>query len=201
MRLRIKSLSALAAIALLSSTAFTQAKVEVGQQAPDFTLTDQNGKAVKLSDYAGKTVVLEWFNDGCPYVVKHYKNGAMNATAAKYAEKGVVWLAVNSTNSATVSHNAEVDKKWKLSRPILDDHAGTVGKLYGATNTPQMFVVDASGKVIYSGAIDSVSSSDSEDVAKATNYVAAALDENLAGKAVAKAETKPYGCTVKYSKK
>ncbi|MGC4033325.1 MAG: redoxin domain-containing protein [Tepidisphaeraceae bacterium] len=163
-------------------------------------MTDQNGKAVKLSDYAGKTVVLEWFNDGCPYVKKHYSTGSMNATATKYAEKGVVWLAINSTNSADVSHNAEVDKKWKMSRPILDDHAGKVGKLYGATNTPQMFVVDGTGKVVYSGAIDSTNSADSNDIAASTNYVAAALDETIAGKAVTKAETKPYGCTVKYAK-
>ena len=171
---------------------------KVGETAPDFSLTDQNGKTVKLSDYAGKVVVLEWFNDGCPFVQKQYNSGAMNKLAAKYAGQGVVWLAINSTHTADVAHNASAAKKWSIDRPVLDDHDGSVGRLYGATNTPNMFVIDASGKLAYRGAIDSIASADESDLASAKNYVAAAIDELLAGKPVTMSETKPYGCTVKY---
>ena len=190
---------ALPALALLAFASSARA-VDVGSVAPDFSLVDQNGKTVKLSDYAGKTVVLEWFNDGCPYVRKHYTTGAMNAVAARYAAKGVVWLAVNSTSSATTDTNARVAKSWKIDRPVLDDHAGTVGHAYGATNTPDLFVIDSAGKLAYKGAIDSIASPDPDDLSSATNYVAKALDDVLAGKPVAQSETKPYGCTVKYAK-
>lgn len=189
---------ALAAL-VFAAAASSALAVDVGSPAPAFSLTDQNGKTVKLSDYAGKTVVLEWFNDGCPYVRKHYTTGAMNALAAKYAAKGVVWLAVNSTSSASTETNAEVSKKWHVDRPILDDHAGAVGHAYGATNTPDLFVIDPAGKVVYKGAIDSIASPDPDDLSTATNYVAKALDAVLAGQTVTQSETKPYGCTVKYA--
>ena len=197
-----RSLIAAAAFGLMISAASSsvRAAVEIGQAAPEFSLTDQNGKTVKLSDFAGKVVVLEWFNDGCPYVVKHYKGGAMNATAAKYAEKGVVWLAVNSTNTATGANNKKVAGEWKIDRPILDDHDGKTGHAYGAKNTPQMYVVDKDGKLVYKGAIDSNNSSSADDVSGATNYVAKALDEVTAGKPVTQGETKAYGCSVKYAK-
>lgn len=197
-----RSLIAAAAFGLLFSAAASSvhAAVEIGKAAPEFSLTDQHGKTVKLSDYSGKIVVLEWFNEGCPYVQKQYKTGAMNATAAKYAEKGVVWLAVNSTNSATVASNLKAATEWKMDRPVLDDHAGTVGHAFGAKNTPHLFIVDKDGKLIYHGAIDSVNSSEADDISGATNYVAKALDEATAGKPVSQSETKPYGCTVKYAK-
>lgn len=197
-----RSLTAVAAFGLLLSTAASsvQAAAEIGKPAPEFSLVDQNGKTVKLSDYSGKIVVLEWFNEGCPYVQKQYKTGAMNATAAKYAEKGVVWLAVNSTSSATVESNKKAATDWKMDRPILDDHAGTVGHAYHATNTPHLFIVDKDGKLIYRGAIDSIASPDTADLSGATNYVAKALDEATAGKPVSQSETKAYGCTVKYAK-
>lgn len=190
--------SAIAALALLGTTTLAWAAPEIGKPAPGFTLTDHNGKEVNLSDFSGKVVVLEWFNDQCPFVKKHYNTGAMNAVAAKYAEKGVVWLAINSSNFGTVEKNAAVASKWKISRPILDDHSGKVGKEYAATNTPQMFIVDAKGTLVYKGAIDSVDSADPDDISGATNYVAKALDEVTAGKPVTQSETKPYGCTVKY---
>jgi len=189
------------AAVLLSLAAFSSAWAEgpkVGDAAPDFSLVDQNGKTVKLSDFSGKIVVLEWFNNECPFVQKQYKTGAMNDLASKYATKGVVWLAINSTSSADASKNAAVAKQWNIDRPILDDHGGSVGRLYGATNTPNMYIIDAHGKLAYRGAIDSIRSADEADIAKAKNYVAAALDELLAGKPVSTSETQPYGCTVKY---
>lgn len=179
----------------------THAKLNIGDKAPAFTLKDQSGKDVSLSDYAGKIVVLEWFNEGCPFVVKHYRAGHMNKLAAKYAGQGVVWLRINSTHSATPESNAKIAKEWKIEGPILQDSDGEVGHDYGATNTPHMFIIDKEGKLVYRGAIDSDSSADTAKIDGATNYVAKALDELLAGKSVSQPETKAYGCTVKYAKK
>jgi peroxiredoxin len=170
----------------------------IGQPAPQFTLQDQNGKTVNLSDYAGKIVVLEWFNNQCPFVVKFYGSGKMNEWAKAYADKGVVWLVINSTSDKTNEDNAAVAAEWNIERPILNDSAGEVGHSYGATNTPHMYVIDIHGNLAYMGAIDSVSSADAADIADAENYVAKALDELLAGTSVTKPETKAYGCSVKY---
>jgi peroxiredoxin len=177
-----------------------KAEVAIGKPAPAFTLQDQAGKTVSLSDYSGKIVVLEWFNNSCPYVQKHYKTGHMNTLAKTYEGKGVVWLAINSTKDRTVDDNKSIADQWGINRPILSDARGATGHAYHARTTPHMFIVDKDGKLAYMGAIDSVASDDSEDIAKATNYVAAALDEMLAGKPVSKPETKPYGCSVKYAK-
>lgn len=173
------------------------AAVVIGSPAPAFELNDQDGKLVNLNDYRDKVVVLEWFNNECPFVQKHYKTGAMNATAKKYAEKGVVWLAVNSTRSHNVSHNKQIAGQWSMERPILDDSNGTIGHLYGAKTTPHMYVINK-GTLVYAGAIDSKSTDSSDDIASSTNYVAQALDEVLADKPVTTAQTKPYGCSVKY---
>ena len=170
----------------------------VGKTAPAFSLMDQNGKSVSLSDYPGKVVVLEWFNDQCPFVKGHYNNGDMNATAKKYAGDGVVWLAINSSNFATGSSNKSAAQQWSIDRPVLIDADGKVGHAYDATNTPEIFIVDQGGKIAYQGAIDNdprVEKSGSEKV----NYASKALDEILAGKAVSEPETKPYGCSVKYT--
>jgi len=174
--------------------------VTIGQPAPAFTLTDQDGKSVSLADYSGKIIVLEWFNNECPFVVKHYSAGDMNTLASKYAEKGVVWLAINSTNSADVAANKKIAGDWNISRPVLDDASGATGHLYGAKTTPHMYIVDKEGKLAYQGAIDSVKSADTKDIAGATNYVAAALDELLASQTVSTPETAAYGCSVKYAK-
>jgi peroxiredoxin len=171
-----------------------------GEAAPAFTLQDQNGKSVSLSDQSGKIVVLEWFNNECPYVVKHYKGGHMNKVADKYAEKGVVWLAINSGAGKTADEMKTVASEWKMDRPILLDGSGEVGKAYGATNTPGMYIIDREGKLAYRGAIDSKSDSKTESIDGATNYVAQALDELLAGKTVSEPMTKAYGCSVKYAK-
>ena len=188
--------------AAMTSSAFAESKsaVAIGQPAPGFSLQDQTGKTVSLSDYAGKIVVLEWFNDGCPFVVKHYKEGHMNKLADELESKDVVWLAINSTSSASVEHNAKVAADWKVNRPILDDKAGTVGHQYGATNTPHLYVIDKEGKLAYHGAIDSDSSNKTDKIDGSTNYVKAAVEELAAGKSVSRPETKAYGCTVKYAK-
>jgi peroxiredoxin len=208
-----RSIFSVAAVALMASLvgAFAMAgdkhdkhaekhgKVAVGQAAPQFSLQDQDGKQVNLADYADKVVVLEWFNNDCPYVVKFYKNGDMNKWAEAYKAKGVVWLAVNSTKNTSNADNKKVSGDWNISRPVLNDATGEIGHLYGATNTPQMFVVNK-GQIAYMGAIDDKRSSSSDDVAGAKNYVAKALDEILAGQSVSEPETKAYGCSVKYAK-
>ncbi|MGF1635337.1 MAG: thioredoxin family protein [Phycisphaerae bacterium] len=197
------SLAAVAVVGLMAAGSMAMksaapAEAKLGAAAPDFKLMDQDGNAVSLSDHRGKIVVLEWFNDQCPFVVKHYKNGDMNNLAQKYTEKGVVWLAIDSSSFSNVEQNKEIAGSWNINRPLLDDAAGNVGKAYGAKTTPHMYVIDAEGNLVYAGAIDSISSANAEDVAKADNHVAKALDELLAGQSVSTPETKPYGCSVKY---
>jgi len=194
-------LLALAIASAFSAAAFANASV--GKPAPNFTVTDLDGKPAKLEDYKGKTVVLEWTNFGCPFVQKHYKSGNMQALQKKYGAD-VVWLAVNSTNKSAWdwTEPTKISKQLKdfgaAPARYLVDEPGKVGMAYGAKTTPHMFIIDGTGKVVYNGAIDSIRSSDVDDVKKATNYVAVALDELKAGKAVSTASTTPYGCTVKY---
>lgn len=192
----------LAVSALLASTVVANLAAKpaaaIGSPAPTWTLQDQDGKSHNLADFAGKIVVLEWFNNECPFVVKHYKEGHMNALAKKYGEKGVVWLAVNTTSGKTNADNKNIAGEWKIDRPILNDASGTVGTAYGARTTPHMYIVNKDGTLVYAGAIDSDTSADTSAVSGATNFVAAALDELLGGKPVSKSETKPYGCSVKY---
>lgn len=175
---------------------------QVGQPAPEFTLKDQNGKEVSLSDYKGKIVVLEWFNDVCPYVVKFYpeSKGKMNEFARAAQEKDVVWLAINSTRSSTSEHNAKVAKDWHIDRPLLDDATTEVAKQYGATNTPHMYVIDTEGKIAYKGAIDDKPTPEVSSLEGATNYVMKAIEELQSGSKVSTPETKAYGCGVKYAK-
>ncbi len=193
--------AAMAMLALVSvSTADQKAAIaKVGEKAPAFSLQDQDGKTVNLADLADKVVVLEWFNEQCPFVKKHYQNGDMNKLAAGFTERGVVWLAVNSSNFTTNEANKKTAGEWSMSRPILNDASGATGMAYGAKTTPHMYVINK-GVLVYAGAIDSVSSSSADDVAGATNFVAAALNDVLDGKPVAQAETKSYGCSVKYKK-
>ena len=171
------------------------AGVQVGDKAPDFTLTDQNGQRVALSDFAGKVVVLEWTNPECPFVKRHYKQGTMKRLAAEYAKQDVVWLTINSTHFMSQDDNAAFAKANGLTVPVLLDADGTVGRLYGAKTTPHMFVIDAKGAIEYEGAIDDDPRGTKDS---ATNYVAAALDAVTKGKKPATAETKSYGCSVKY---
>lgn len=178
------------------------AAAKVGDKTPDFTLKDTEGKTHRLSDYTkeGKTVVLEWFNPECPFVKLHHEKLTTMADLYKtYNSKNVVILSINSTNSGNPGYgkDAEVKKNWKISWPILNDSDGKVGRLYGAKNTPQMFVIDKDGKLRYSGAIDNDQRNEKKGKDK-ENYVREAVDSVLAGKKVAHAETKPYGCGVKY---
>jgi peroxiredoxin len=176
----------------------------IGKPAPDFTLTDLDGKEVKLASFKGKVVVLEWFNPGCPFVKASHTAGSLVDTAKRHMKDGVVWLGVNSgaagKQGADVKMNAEAVKTWSVPNPILRDATGKVGKAYGATNTPNMFVIDKAGTVVYAGAIDNSRDGEgkSPEGGKLINYVDAALDDVSAGRPVKFAVTRPYGCTVKY---
>ena len=173
--------------------------VDVGDQAPAFTLADSAGNEVSLADFEGQVVVLEWTNPDCPFVKRHYDEGTMTTLEAEYDDQGVVWLTVNSTNYMDAGANAGFGKAEKITWPILVDQDGTVGHAYGAATTPHMFVIAADGAVVYEGAIDDDPRGSNEAAGRA-NYVAQALDEVIAGEAVTTPETKPYGCSVKYKK-
>jgi peroxiredoxin len=180
------------------------ANVAAGQVAPEFTLTDIQGKPQKLSAYKGKYVVLEWFNSECPFVQKHYESGNMQSLQKKYGDKGVVWLTINSTHPESSNYrdpakSAGIVKSWKINSAALAlDPDGKVGQTYGARTTPHMWVIDPAGKVIYAGGIDDKASFRAADVPDAKNFVAAALDEAMAGKTVSVPAAAPYGCSVKY---
>jgi peroxiredoxin len=166
---------------------------------------DSNGKTVALSDLKGKTVVMEWTNNGCPYVKKHYGAGNMQALQKKYTADGVVWLSVASSPQGeqgfVTPEQANNDTKTRNAAPtaVLMDSKSNISRLYGAQVTPHMFVIDAKGAVAYAGAIDDKPSSNPADIPGARNYVAQALDEIKAGKPVSVASTKAYGCYVKYA--
>ena len=175
-------------------------QLKIGDQAPDFELTDTAGKAHKLSEYADKTVVLEWFNPDCPFVKKHHqKTTSMHDTQAFAAKQGAIWLAVNSgapgKQGAGLDRNKKAIEEYKIAYPVLLDESGTVGKSYGAKTTPHMFVI-SKGKIVYAGAIDD--RPDAEALGK-VNYVREVLTQVTAQKAVNPTETKPYGCSVKYA--
>ena len=166
----------------------------------DMVLFDQQGGEVKLGDYAGKIIVLEWLNYDCPFVKPHYEKGTFAELAKKYADKNVVWLGVNSTNYATVETNKAWADQHNVPYPILDDHEGKLGRAYSATNTPHIYVMDTNGERVYVGAIDNAPLGKlTEDQTEYVNYVDKALAELTSGKAVTLSETKPYGCTVKYA--
>jgi len=176
----------------------------VGSAAPEFSVSDTNGKAHSLSQYKGKYVVLEWFNPECPFVKKHYGSGNMQKLQADYTGKGIVWLTIDSNAAGTEgSLSADQAQKimtsWKTHQTaFLLDPESKVAKLYGAKNTPNMVVINPEGKIVYEGAIDSKATPNPADIPSSTNYVKAALDESLAGKSVSNPTTRPYGCSVKY---
>ncbi len=177
---------------------------KVGEPAPDFTGTDSHGKTVRLADLKGKFVVLEWHNDGCPYVGKHYGSGNMQRLQREWTGKGVVWLTVISSAPGEQGYvtadraNAYFKEKTAAQTAVLLDPKGTIGRLYDARTTPHMFVIDQKGTLVYNGAIDDKPTTDRADVPGANNYVSAALTEAMAGKPVTKATSRPYGCNVKY---
>jgi alkyl hydroperoxide reductase subunit AhpC len=177
---------------------------EVGKPAPDFTLKDLDGKDVSLASFKGKTVVLEWFNPGCPFVKNSYGKGSLKGTAKRHTEKGVVWLSINSgapgKQGAGLDANKEGAKTLDVPNPILLDEEGKIGKAYGATNTPHLFIVDKTGTLVYAGAIDNSPDGEGEspEGGKLVNYVDQAVGELDAGKPVSVSRTKAYGCGVKY---
>ncbi|MDB4936548.1 MAG: putative 1 [Labilithrix sp.] len=177
---------------------------EVGKPAPDFALKDLDGKEVRLSSFKGKTVVVEWFNPGCPFVKASHTKGSLKDAARRHTKEGVVWIAVNSgaagKQGAGAEANREGAKGFGMDYPILLDESGTVGKTYGATNTPHMMVIDPKGTLVYRGAIDNSPDGEGESPTggKLVSYVDAALADVAAGRPVATPETKAYGCGVKY---
>ena len=199
--MHFKSLMLAGCVAL----AFTlPAAAAPGLPAPDFAVADTNGKPVKLSDYRGKFVVLEWTNPECPFVRKHYDSQNMQGLQKEWGAKDVVWLTINSTNASHSEYKTpEEMAKWMRAqgaapRATLIDGTSATARAYAAKNTPHMFVVDPMGKIIYDGAIDDKRSTNPADVKIANNYVRAALTEATAGKPVSIASTTPYGCTMKY---
>ncbi len=199
-----RTLVTVSALAALGLAATAQAAPSVGQPAPDFTLTDTSGKTVRLSDYKGKHVVLEWVNPGCPYVRKHYTSANMQGTQKEATGKGVVWLAINSTENTSYDYMAPAqlarwvtDQKAAPTQTLMDEE-GTVGKAYGARTTPHMYIVSPQGMLIYAGGIDSVPSSRPDDIKTAVNYVKQGVREALAGQPISNATTRPYGCSIKY---
>ena len=195
-------LSVFTAIAVVAAPA--SAAPVVGQPAPNFKAADVNGKPVTLSDFRGKTVVIEWNNPGCPFVQKHYDSGNMQKAQAAAAKDGVVWLTINSGAPGKQGHMNGAEAKAFLakagSKPAsyLLDPRGVVGKAYEAKTTPHMYIVNKAGTLVYAGAIDDKPTKNAADIKSARNHVLAALSEIKAGKAVSVSTSRPYGCAVKY---
>ena len=196
-------LLALAAASALAAPAI--AAPVVGQPAPAFSAVDADGRTRALADFKGKTVVLEWTNNGCPYVQKHYNSGNMQGLQKQATADGVVWLTLISSAPGFQGYlTGPQAKQWKTkvgaaSSDVLLDPKGVVGRAYGARTTPHMYVVDKAGKLVYMGGIDDQPTPDPDSLKGAKNYVSAALADVKAGRAVARAATAPYGCSVKYS--
>jgi len=189
--------SLLLVLALVACAGPSRAALSIGQPAPDFTLTDLDGQTHRLSDLAGRTVVLEWANPNCPFSLRHSKQGTMQATAD--AHSAVVWLAVNSTSPGHQDHLDRAEYESFLSEngiryAVLEDPTGEVGHAYDARTTPHMFVIDDEGKLAYQGAIDD----DPRGRGASVNYVDAALTAIADGSPIDPTETNPYGCSVKY---
>ena len=200
MKLLRRTLIATAALVALGA----QAAAIVGQPAPDFTLKDTSGKTVRLSDFKGKHVVLEWTNPGCPFVKKHYDSGNMPTTQKHATGQGVVWLSINSTEKASSDYlesaklAAWLTERKGVAAAVLMDEEGTTGRAYNAMTTPHLYIVDPQGLLVYAGAIDSIPSARVADIDKAINHVKMALADIAAGKPVATPMSRAYGCGIKY---
>ena len=195
-----KAFIVLTAMALAASAL----AAEIGKPAPNFSATDINGKTVKLSDYQGKIVVLESYNSDCPFCHNQYANGATQDLQKELAAKGVVWLIVNSVNPNNPSHRTPEQARQEIAdqkiaaTAWIDDSSGTVGHLYDMKTTPDMYVIDKNGVLVYQGAIDN-KPDPQHDPRTARNYVRETVDALIAGKPVEVSQTKPYGCGVKYA--
>lgn len=196
--------SFLVTLLLVLQTNFLMAEVSPGQVAPDFSLQDNNGQKFNLGELKGNYIVLEWFNKDCPFVKKHYSSNNMQELQKKYTDQGVKWLVINSSATGKQGHESDSEsKKTMLERKAsqtkyLMDSDGKVGMLYGAKTTPHIFIIDKNFNVVYTGAIDSIASSDISDIKEATNYVDNTFKHLFANKAVDIKSSKPYGCNVKY---
>lgn len=194
----------LLAVSVLWPAVGARAAPAVGQPAPDFTLKDAAGRSVKLSDFRGRHVVLEWTNPSCPFVRKHYDSGNMAATQQDVTAKGAVWLSINSTERASYEYMEPAKLvAWQKDRKVqptatLMDEDGVAGRAYGARTTPHMYIVDPQGRLAYAGGIDSIPSSNPADIERAVNYVRQGIAEAAAGKAISTPVTRPYGCSIKY---
>ena len=201
LRSLVLSLGIFTAGAAAAAVTSAQAPPAIGDPAPAFTLECLDGQTHSLSDYEGKIVVLEWTNQGCPVVQRHYLSGLMPAAQKAAREKGVIWIAINSTNPDHANfREPEALKKiytdWNAAYAFqLMDSDGSTGRAYGAKTTPHIFVIDAEGRIAYNGAIDNDTHGNNED---RTNYALAAIDALLAENPVAVTTTRPYGCSVKY---
>jgi peroxiredoxin len=195
-------LAATAAVAFVFTLSARSA--QIGSQAPDFHGTDSNGKTESLDQFRGKYVVLEWHNHDCPYTIKHYKSGNMQNLQKEWTAKGVVWLTVISSAPGEAGYvdaaqeNAYMKKMGAQPTAAVLDPKGQIGHLYDAKTTPNMYVIDPSGKLIYTGAIDDHPTTDVSDIQQSKNYVSAALSEAMNGQPVQTPVTRPYGCSVKY---
>lgn len=201
-------LRATLAAALVGSTlasVVAQAAPTVGQAAPNFVAIDSKGQRHRLEEYKGKVVVLEWTNHGCPYVKKHYNSSNMQNLQRQAKQAGVVWLSVISSAPGEQGHvdpakaNELTASRNAAPAAVLLDPPGSIGKQYDARTTPHMYVIDAKGILRYAGGIDSIASTDTDDIAKAQPYFKNALESVVKGQAVAQPVTRPYGCNVKYS--
>jgi peroxiredoxin len=194
--------SVLMSLALV--TISSNAAVRVGEPAPDFAGTDTKGETHRLTDFRGKTLVLEWTNHDCPYVRKHYSAGNMQAQQREATAEGVVWLSIISSAPGKQGHVSpstadELTESRKASpHAVILDPSGEIGRAYGAKTTPHMYVIDGSGTLVYMGGIDSVATANPDDIPDATQYVRGALLEMADGKPVSNPVTRPYGCSVKY---
>jgi len=199
-----KAIAGMIAVGLTVAMATSSAALKTGAEAPGFTLTDTQGNAVELAGFKGKIVVLEWTNYDCPFVRKHYATENMQALQRKFTLQGVIWLSVCSSAPGKQGYltaaewNRRIAEQGVAATAVLLDPDGQVGRLYGAERTPHLFVIGPEGTVQYQGALDDNPSIKRETVKGARNHVTEAVEALLAGKTVPVAETKPYGCTVKY---
>jgi len=202
---KARPLAAFALAALGVLFAWTAAAgPQVGEPAPPFAVADTAGKTWNLADLKGRKVILEWTNDGCPYVRKHYGSGNMQALQREAAAAGYVWLSVISSAPGSQGHvtpaqaDALTAEHKAAPAAVLLDPAGTMGRAYGAKTTPHLFVIDPAGILVYMGGIDDRATSDPADIPGARNYVRLAMADLDAGRPLAHPVTKPYGCSVKY---
>jgi alkyl hydroperoxide reductase subunit AhpC len=195
----------LATAVILLASALAMFAVRVGETAPDFTATDSNGKIHHLADYRGKYVVLEWHNNGCPYTRKHYDSGNMENLQREWTARGVIWFTVISSAPGKQGYvtaeqeNQYLQQMHAVPTAALLDPSGDLGHLYGARTTPDMFIINPEGVLIYEGAIDNRPTPDASDIPGAVNYVSQALTEAMAGRPVSVPVSQPYGCSVKYA--